>query len=178
MLKLKLICLNYGNTCLVVLLGWWRWNNCRVTVHNLHICLWIYFVFGLIRSNIFWVLSKKGANSKLHAWSWTCNSRLVRIIPNLTTSFLSYFDTQKQISRKGGYWTIKTSMPSTQSSWEKGPINQGHFCHHSVKSVTRYQTTAVFNMADEKLGLDKQSYKTHFFRIETALSAWVKGSSQ
>lgn len=33
-------------------------------------------------------------------------------------------------------------------------------------------------MADEKLGLDKQSYKTHFFRIETALSAWVKGSSQ
>lgn len=33
-------------------------------------------------------------------------------------------------------------------------------------------------MADEMLGLDKQSYKTHFFRIGTALSVWVKGSSQ
>lgn len=54
----------------------------------------------------------------------------------------------------------------------------GAFCHYSVKSVTRYQTTAVFNMADEMLGLDKQSYKTHFFRIGTALSVWVKGSSQ
>lgn len=58
------------------------------------------------------------------------------------------------------------------------PNQPGEFCHHSVKSVTRYQTTAVFNMADEMLGLDKQSYKNHFFRIETALSAWVKGSSQ
>ena len=33
-------------------------------------------------------------------------------------------------------------------------------------------------MADEMLGLDKQPYKTHIFRIETALSVWAKGSSQ
>lgn len=57
-------------------------------------------------------------------------------------------------------------------------IPSAFFGHISGSPVTRYQVSAVFNMALDKLGLSKQTYKTHSFRIGAASTAWANGASE
>ena len=52
------------------------------------------------------------------------------------------------------------------------------FCHLSGKPATRYQVSAIFNMVIEKIGLDKQTYKFHSFRIGAATSDWAMGVNE
>lgn len=54
-----------------------------------------------------------------------------------------------------------------------GPL----FCHYGGKPLTRYQFAAVLDKAIAAIGLDKNFYKSHSFRIGAATTAFQRGLS-
>ena len=51
------------------------------------------------------------------------------------------------------------------------------FCHLNSKPLTRYQVSAMLKKAIRFLGLNKNHYNTHSFRIGAATTASVMGKS-